>query len=157
VLLAALLLIGAPVARAQSGPDAAPGGSSGGPSPDPAPTVKRTPKPAATVRAPSPTTTTPATSAAAPTTQRRATQPKSRATKSAKRHTHRGSAVRTRSLTAALSLPRLSPAHLVAPASNGDEQARRLAIGGLSLLLLALASAMLLAFTLRTDRGRRLR
>jgi hypothetical protein len=156
VVLAAVLLATAP-ALAQSGPDAAPSGSSGGPTPDPAPTAKRPAKRVATPPAVVRTTTSPAPAPAqvAPTQHdgaghRKATKPS----------THRSSAAKRRSAkapAAALSLPRLTPAHLVAPGSDADDQARRLAIGGLSLLLLALASAMLLAFTLRVDRDRTLR
>jgi hypothetical protein len=57
----------------------------------------------------------------------------------------------------ALSLPRMSLGRLSLLPSDDGAQARRLAIAGLSLLLLALASAILLAFTLRMNRGGRLR
>jgi hypothetical protein len=57
----------------------------------------------------------------------------------------------------ALSLPRLSLGRLAELPSDGGAQARRLAVAGLSLLLLALASAILLAFTLRMNRNRTLR
>jgi hypothetical protein len=165
VVLAALLAFAAPAAHAQSGPDAAPSGSSHGPSPDPAPIGKRAPKPTVAVRAPTQTTTAPATGFASPSSAPRpaagsTTRPRSRGTKAAKRRTPRSSASRHRRLAAvasALSLPRLSLGRLALLPSHSGDQARRLAIGGLALLLLALASAMLLAFTLRTDRGRRLR
>jgi hypothetical protein len=57
----------------------------------------------------------------------------------------------------ALSLPRMSLGRLALLPTDNGAQARRLAIAGLSLLLLALASAMLLAFTLRMNRNRTLR
>ena len=52
-------------------------------------------------------------------------------------------------------LPRLTLAHLSAPpATNDAGRARKLAAGALSLLVLALASATLLAFTARVERRR---
>jgi hypothetical protein len=46
-------------------------------------------------------------------------------------------------------------AQLTAPSSTADAgRARKLAVGGLSLLILALASATLLAFTARVERRR---
>ena len=52
-------------------------------------------------------------------------------------------------------LPRLSLAHLSAPPTKTDAgRARKLAAGALSLLVLALASATLLAFTARVERRR---
>ena len=52
-------------------------------------------------------------------------------------------------------LPRLTLAHLSAPPTTTDAgRARRLAAGALSLLVLALASATLLAFTARVERRR---
>ena len=52
-------------------------------------------------------------------------------------------------------LPHLTLAQLSAPASTADAgRARKLAVGALSLLILALASATLLAFTARVERRR---
>ena len=52
-------------------------------------------------------------------------------------------------------LPRLTLAHLSAPPTTTDAgRARKLAAGALSLLILALASATLLAFTARVERRR---
>jgi hypothetical protein len=52
-------------------------------------------------------------------------------------------------------LPHLTLAQLSAPTSTADSgRARRLALGALSLLILALASATLLAFTARVERRR---
>jgi hypothetical protein len=52
-------------------------------------------------------------------------------------------------------LPRLDPVRLVAPTTDADaSRARTLAAGALSLLIFALASAMLLAFTARGEQRR---
>ena len=52
-------------------------------------------------------------------------------------------------------LPHLTLAHLSAPPTTTDAgRARKLAAGALSLLILALASATLLAFTARVERRR---
>jgi hypothetical protein len=172
------LAAAAPVAVAQSpsGPDAAPSsGSSSGPSPDPAPakSAKPAPKrvvtPAATTtgttttRTPVQTTpvqTTPAPAAPAASAPSTASRPTHR---SPKRHrdrakpAHRAPAKTTphRVAARAPSLPRLDPARLVAPTTDSDAgRARTLAAGALSLLILTLASAMLLAFTARAERRR---
>ena len=52
-------------------------------------------------------------------------------------------------------LPHLALAQLSAPSNAADDgRARKLALGALSLLILALASATLLAFTARVERRR---
>ena len=52
-------------------------------------------------------------------------------------------------------LPHLTLAQLSAPATTADSgRARKLAVGALSLLILALASATLLALTARVERRR---
>jgi hypothetical protein len=149
-----------------AGPDAAPSGSSS-PSPDPAPAKTQPRKPAATAPAapvtrtvtPAATTTqaapTPSATAPAPRAQRRAVQHKRKPA----RHTHHTAAPkkhRTAPVAAAPSLPKLSFAALAAPPPTADDpaRARKLAAGALSLLILALASATLLAFTLRVERRR---
>ena len=75
--------------------------------------------------------------------------------KTAARRKHRAAAPTHRTRVTAVSLPRLSLAHLTPPPTNTDAgRARKLAAGALSLLLLALASATLLAFTARVERRR---
>jgi hypothetical protein len=60
-----------------------------------------------------------------------------------------------RAVVHAPSLPRLDPARLVAPPTDGDAgRARKLAAGAVSLLVLSLASAMLLAAVARGERRR---
>ena len=60
-----------------------------------------------------------------------------------------------RAYIAAPRVPRLTLAHLSAPSATNDAgRARKLAAGALSLLVLALASATLLAFTARVERRR---
>ncbi len=158
------------VAQSPSGPDAAPGASSGGPRPDPAPvkskpaaTVKRyvAPAAAATTQTPARSTPSPATTTAAP--ARRATPAPHRAKHAASRRKHdapakaKAKATPTSHRTAARvpTLPRLVPVRLVAPTTDPDAgRARKLAAGALSLLILAFASAMLLAFTARVERRR---
>jgi hypothetical protein len=131
-MAAALGIAGVPaaaVAQSPGGPDAAPGGSSSGPSPDPAPSAAV--KPA-----------------------RRAT-PQHHKKKPADHKRKDPPATKQTAVLHVPSLPRLSPAHLVAVAdTTGDDsaRARNLAAGALSLLLLALASAMLLAVTARVER-----
>ena len=64
-------------------------------------------------------------------------------------------AAKSRAYIAAPRIPRLTLAHLSAPvAANDAGRARKLAAGALSLLVLALASATLLAFTARVERRR---
>jgi hypothetical protein len=171
-MAAALGIAGVPaaaVAQSPGGPDAAPGGSSSGPSPDPAPSAARKPAvvvkrtiPPARVAAPTVTQST-ATTAATPqtATPTAAVKPARRATPQhhkKKPADHKRKDPPATKQTAVLhvpSLPRLSPAHLVAVAdTTGDDsaRARKLAAGALSLLLLALASAMLLAVTARVER-----
>ena len=162
IVVAASLAAAAPAgAQDPASPDAAPSASNA-PRPDPAPvktkpeaTVVRTaPRPAAAVT----TTVTPAAPVAkAPT--RAASKPVRRAAthrKKAVRRQHPAKATpKRRARTVALSLPHLSLTHLTAPPNTGDAgRARRLAAGALSLLILALASATLLAFTARVERRR---
>jgi hypothetical protein len=109
--------------------------------------VATTQTPVQTTSSPTPAASTPAPRA---TTQRR---------KAAARQ-HRAAAPkpahRTPAVVHAPSLPKLDPARLVAPATNaGDaDRARKLAAGALSLLILSLASALLLAVVARGDRRR---
>ena len=158
IVVAALLATAVPaVAQQSAGPDAAPTGSNA-PRPDPAP-VKNAPSPTVVrpgVR-PSVTTTVRPASPVARTQVRGASRPVHRATthrKKAARHKARAQTERSTRL-AALRVPRLSLARLSAPpATNDAGRARKLAVGGLSLLILALASATLLAFTARDERRR---
>jgi hypothetical protein len=164
-----LAAVPAAVAQSQSGPDAAPssGSSHGGPSPDPAP-VKPKPAPvvkravvtpaATTAAAPTPTASAPApapaSAPAATATHRTATHRRKKPARRKHRAagpkpTHHAVAVR------APSLPRLDPVRLVAPTTDPDaSRARKLAAGALSLLVLSLASAMLLAVAARGERRR---
>jgi hypothetical protein len=148
-------------AQQPASPDAAPSGSSA-PRPDPAPApakprvvVRAAPRPVAAVA------TTVAPSAPAATTNAnakpRASAPAHRAT--TRRATpHHRKPVQRKKQAAHLALPRLphlTLAQLIAPASTADAgRARKLALGALSLLILALASATLLAFTARVERRR---
>ena len=158
IVVAALLATAVPaVAQQSAGPDAAPTGSSA-PRPDPAP-VKSAPR-ATVVRPavrPSVTTTVRPASPVARTPARRASRPVHRATthrKKAARHKARAGTKRATRI-AVPRVPRLSLAHLSAPpATNDAGRARTLAAGALSLLVLALASATLLAFTARVERRR---
>ena len=62
---------------------------------------------------------------------------------------------RRRTAVALPALPHLTPAHLERPVDDRRRgHARKLAVGALSLLILALASATLLAFTARVERRR---
>jgi hypothetical protein len=153
------------VAQSPSGPDAAPGASSGGPSPDPAPSKAKA-KPAAAKRivAPAAAETTPRTPVqATPVEPARHATPAPHRAKPA-RHNHHPAAKKKgkpkhapahRTVAHAPALPRLDPVRLVAPTTDPDAgRARKLAAGALSLLILALASAMLLAFTARVERRR---
>jgi translation initiation factor IF-2 len=137
-------------AQQPASPDAAPTASHA-PQPDPAP-VKTTPKAAIAVRpAPRPV-------AAAPTPAPTATKSVHRAAthrKKAVRRSARAHKATRRPHVAMPPLPRLTLAHLSAPPTTTDAgRARRLAAGALSLLILALASATLLAFTARVERRR---
>jgi hypothetical protein len=167
--VAALWLAAVPaaaLAQSPSGPDAAPGASaSGGPSPDPAP-AKSKPKPAVAKRAVVPaaviTTRRPAQSTAAPAATtvappRHVTTKPHRKEPARRKHHAAAKAKPTphRTVAHAPSLPRLDPIRLVAPTTDPDAgRARNLAAGALSLLILALASALLLAFTARVERRR---
>jgi hypothetical protein len=156
------------VAQSPGGPDAAPSsGSSSAPRPDPAPVkskpaapvAKRAARPVAVVTTRTPVQTTPAASATAPTPS---------ATKSTPKRAHRTTAQHRRKKPArhapaphpaavhVPALPHLTPVRLVAPsAAAGDaSRARKLAAGALSLLILSLASAMLLAVAARGERRR---
>jgi hypothetical protein len=165
---AASLAVAAPAAAQQSpDPDAAPSASST-PRPDPAPAKS---KPKAVVARPAPrpvaaatTTVKPAAPAAtAPASTRVASKPTRRATtrratssrkKAAARHERRAQAP-ARQKVAMPRLPHLAVAALSAPSTTADAgRARKLAVGALSLLVLALASATLLAFTARVERRR---
>jgi hypothetical protein len=158
IVVAGLLVTAAPAGAQQSAkPDAAPTGSKA-PRPDPAP-VKTTPKVTVVRTAARPVVTTTARPAApvATTPGRAARQPARRAThrKKAVRHNASAQASKRRSYIAAPTVPRLSLAHLTAPPTTSDAgRARKLAAAGLSLLILALASATLLAFAGRVERRR---
>jgi hypothetical protein len=153
-LAAACLALAGPAAAQSPNPDAAPG-----PSPDPAPTktqpaAKPAAKPPTQSQSVAPQTTTAAPSAPSPesgaTTTHRTTAPK-RTTHHPKRHK-----ATTRRPTAP-PLPQLKPAQLLASPSDGDDRARRLAIGAVALLLLSLASATLIAVSARAERRRVIR
>jgi hypothetical protein len=158
IVVASVLATAVPAVAQQSArPDAAPTGSDA-PRPDPAP-VKSAPTPTVARPAvrPSATTTVRPASPVVRTPVRRATRPVHRAAthrKQAARHRARAQAERATRL-AALRVPRLSLAHLSAPpATNDAGRARKLAAGAVSLLVLTLASATLLAFTVRVERRR---
>ena len=163
---AASLAVALPAdAQQPAGPDAAPSGSSA-PRPDPAPVktsprvvVRAAPRPSATVTT---TTVRPTARAAIPTPA--ASSPAHRATtRRATSHRrkpihHRKPAAHAPPRPAHVSLarlPHLTLAQLSAPATTADSgRARKLAVGALSLLILALASATLLALTARVERRR---
>ena len=159
IVVVAVLATAVPADAQQSaGPDAAPTGSNA-PRPDPAP-VKSTPK-VTVVRPAARPVVTPTVRPVAPvaaTPVRRASKPVHRATTERKqpiRHQQRAQAAKRRPRVAMPPLPRLSLAHLSAPPTPNDAgRARKLAAGALSLLVLALASATLLAFTARVERRR---
>lgn len=153
----------AALAQSPSGPDAAPGNSSSGPSPDPVPSAARQPVikrtiPPAHIAAPTPAQSTQTTTAAPSVTTPAEPAVRRTTTRHRKRPVQHkrekpAPATKHRAVADAPSLPRLSPAKLVAQTSgNDDGRARKLAAGALSLLLLALASAMLLAVTARVER-----
>ena len=160
VVAAASLAAAVPAGAQQpASPDAAPSGSSA-PRPDPAPVKTRprvvaraAPRPVAPVR------TTVAPTAPAPTTtaKPRTSRPAHRAA-TRRATSHRRTPVHGGKRAAHVALPRLphlTLAQLSAPASTADAgRARKLALGALSLLILALASATLLAFTARVERRR---
>ena len=163
VVAAASLAAAVPAGAQQpASPDAAPSGSSA-PRPDPAP-VKS--KPRVVVRAAprpvAPVTTTTTVTPSAPATTTTAAKPRASAPprRAATRRTtaHHRKAVRRHQPAAHVAmrrLPHMTLAQLSAPASTADAgRARKLALGALSLLILALASATLLAFTARVERRR---
>ena len=148
VLAVMCLAFAAPAAAQSPDPDAAPA-----PSPDPAPAHKQAaPKPATQSAAPQTTPT--------PTNE---SPPVSGVAKAAPRHTaaphgpHRSKHHKAAPKRALPALPRIRPAQLLASPSDGDDRARRLAMGAVALLLLALASATLIAVTARLERRRMLR
>jgi hypothetical protein len=149
-VVAACLALAATAAAQSPDPAAAPG-----PSPDPAPAhTKPAVKPA--VKAP---TTTQATAPQTTPTQTNESSPDSgaprRTTQRPKRH--KRAAAKHTTATRIPPLPQIRPAQLLASPSDGDDRARRLAIGAIALLLLALASATLIAFTARFERRRMMR
>jgi hypothetical protein len=155
-IVAAMWLATAVPALAQSsaGPDPAPSGSQS-PSPDPAPVKAKPARPvvkAVTTVRPPVQSTTPAP-ASPP-----ATKPAQHKSKKPARHQRKRrapAAAKHRTVLPVPSLPHLNPARLVAPQTTDDAgRARKLAAGALSLLVLALASATLLAFTARVERRR---
>jgi hypothetical protein len=151
-VLAACLVLTAAAAAQSPDPDAAPS-----PSPDPAPTPAQT-KPAAkpAVKAPAPTqATTPQTTP----TPANESSPDSGAPRRTTHHPKRRKQAATKHTAASRipPLPHIKPAQLLASPSDGDDRARRLAIGAIALLLLALASATLVAFTARFERRRMMR
>jgi hypothetical protein len=167
IVVAASLAAAVPAgAQEPASPDAAPSGSST-PRPDPAPVktksrvvVRAAPRPVATVT----TTTVRPTAPAASTTPKPATSTARRVTthgaksqqgKTARRPRPAARAPARRARVALPRLPHLTLAQLSAPTSTADDgRARKLAVGALSLLILALASATLLAFTARVERRR---
>jgi hypothetical protein len=170
-IAAALWLVAAPAAVAQSpsGPDAAPSSGSshssgGGPSPDPAPVkskpavVKRAVVPAAAVTSRTPVQSTPAPTVTTPAAKATVKKTATRHRKNPVRRKHRAATPpkpRRSVAVHAPSLPRLTPVRLVVPTTDGDaSRARELAAGALSLLVLSLASAMLLAVAARGERRR---
>jgi hypothetical protein len=152
---AAVLATAAPAGAQQSaGPDAAPTGSQV-PRPDPSP-VKSAPKVTVVRPAPTPNVSTTARPAAPVVAVRTVGKPARRATqKKAVRHKARAQAAKPRRYIAAPRVPRLTLARLNAPSTTSDAaRARKLAAGAVSLLILAVASAALLAFTARVERRR---
>jgi hypothetical protein len=149
-VVTACLALAATAAAQSPDPDAAPG-----PSPDPAPAkTKPAVKPAVTA----PTTTQPTAPQTTP-TQTNESSPDSgaprRTTQRPKRH--KRAATKHTAASRIPPLPHIKPAQLLASPSDGDDRARRLAIGAIALLLLALASATLVAFTARFERRRMMR
>jgi hypothetical protein len=149
-VLAASLALAAAAAAQSPDPDAAPA-----PSPDPAPA--RT-KPAAKPVVKAPTTTQPTTPQTTPTPANESS-PDSGATRRTSHHPKRRKQTATKHTAASRvpPLPHIKPAQLLTSSSDGDDRARRLAIGAIALLLLALASATLVAFTARFERRRMMR
>jgi hypothetical protein len=149
-VVAACLALAASAAAQSPDPDAAPG-----PSPDPAPAQT---KPAVKPAVKTPTTTQATTPQTTP-TQTNESSPDSgaprRTTHRPKRHKPAGT--KHTAASRLPTLPQIRPAQLLASPSDGDDRARRLAIGAIALLLLALASATLVAFTARFERRRMMR
>lgn len=167
-MVAAASLAAAAPAGAQSSPnpDAAPSASHA-PSPDPAPAkskpeavVRAAPRPVAaattTVRPATPAATASSPAATPKPTRRAATRRATTHRKTSARQERREQTQpRRRTAVALPALPHLTLAHLSAPSTTADAgHARKLAVGALSLLILALASATLLAFTARVERRR---
>jgi hypothetical protein len=125
--------------------------------------VRAAPRPVAAATTPvRPATTTAATTPSPavttkPAPRRVTTRRATTQRKKAARQQRREQAKPRRSTTVALPAPpRLTLAHLTAPSTTADAgRARKLAVGALSLLVLALASATLLAVTARVE-GRRM-
>jgi hypothetical protein len=166
IVAAASLAVAVPaVAQEPASPDAAPSASSA-PRPDPAPekskpraVVRAAPRPAAKVT----TTVRPTAPAATATPTPPASKPARRATTRGttshrRKPVHRKPAAQAparRAHVALRRLPHLALTQLSAPSTTADAgRARKLAVGALSLLILALASATLLAFTARVERRR---
>jgi hypothetical protein len=161
IVAAASLATAVPAgAQEPASPDAAPSSSSA-PRPDPAPVktkprivVRAAPRPSATVTT---TTVQPTAPAATATPRPAASKPARRAT-TRRPTSHRRKAAHRKKPAAHVALPRLphlTLAQLSAPSTTADAgRARKLALGALSLLILALASATLLAFTARVERRR---
>jgi hypothetical protein len=160
----ACLVLAGPAAAQSPDPDAAPP-----PGPDPAPSATHPSKPATAAPAqnqqPAPsqqaapqTTPTPAEESP-PVSGAVQSTPAPRTTSAPRRATHRAKRHKRASTTHlnVPALPRLTPAQLLASPSAGDDRARRMAIGAVALLLLALASATLVAITARFERRRMMR
>jgi outer membrane biosynthesis protein TonB len=164
VVAMACLVLAGPAAAQSPDPDAAPP-----PGPDPAPSATHPSKPATAAPAqnqqPAPsqqaapqTTPTPAEESP-PVSGAVQSTPAPRTTSAPRRATHRAKRHKRASTTHlnVPALPRLTPAQLLASPSAGDDRARRMAIGAVALLLLALASATLVAITARFERRRMMR
>ena len=166
IVAAASLAVAVPaVAQEPASPDAAPSASSAL-RPDPAPVKSKpradgraAPQPAAKVT----TTVRPSVPAATATPTPPASKPARRATPRGttshrRKPVHRKPAAHAparRAHVALRRLPHLALTQLSAPSTTADAgRARKLAVGALSLLILALASATLLAFTARVERRR---
>jgi hypothetical protein len=147
---AACLVLAATAAAQSPDPDAAPG-----PSPDPAP-ARTNPAVKPAVKAPTPSQpTAPQTTP----TQTNESSPDSGALQHTTHRPKRDKPAATKHTAASRipALPHIRPAQLLASPSDGNDRARRLAIGAVALLLLALASATLVAVTARFERRRMMR
>ena len=122
--------------------------------------VRAAPRPVAaattTVRPATPAATASSPAATPKPTRRAATRRATTHRKTSARQERREQTQpRRRTAVALPALPHLTLAHLSAPSTTADDgHARKLAVGALSLLILALASATLLAFTARVERRR---